>query len=389
MKICKNCGQKLDGSSRFCTVCRGTSFRTSGGGISALRIIASVLVSVTVWAMMIAVCGIVSVSFMFTPERIAGIVASSVTVSSSDAVGVPGEGLTDAPASAFAGTAAVSVSYTGSDSAYVQALTGSSGTVSESDVLDRINGFLGDELSAKLNLTPEKVRNIIEKSTFSDFVAEKAASAFKYIANGGEDVTVTTDDVISLLRENEALIEQETGYRLTDDDYTEVAASIDESGVLDDFSVSGIVDENGGPEATAALKLLLSPVTLIAAAAVFISALVLLVLIGVINWDPKAPLIYGGVTFALSGILWASVGGVMLFAADYAVALLSGRFSAYADLIGSFMHPFGTVCFISGAAVCAAGIVMIILYSVFVSSQHRRMAACRSAALAAAGAAAQ
>lgn len=66
-----------------------------------------------------------------------------------------------------------------------------------------------------LTFTEEDLKEFVEESTVSDFVAEKLASYTEDFINGTENTTVTVEEIMDLIEENEDLIEEKFNVKMT------------------------------------------------------------------------------------------------------------------------------------------------------------------------------
>lgn len=80
-------------------------------------------------------------------------------------------------------------------------------------IYDIFSGSLGTET----DVTKEQVENFINESTVSDYVSEKAASYVQDALTGEENTTITVDEIMDLIEENEALLEEHFDITVTDE----------------------------------------------------------------------------------------------------------------------------------------------------------------------------
>lgn len=98
---------------------------------------------------------------------------------------------------------------------------------------ESLNQFLTETVQNALGesttITVEQVSTFIEESTLMEFVADKTASLLEDIFTGTENTTLTADDFMGLVEENQALIEEVFQIKLTDEIKQEISASLTES----------------------------------------------------------------------------------------------------------------------------------------------------------------
>lgn len=87
--------------------------------------------------------------------------------------------------------------------------------------------------------TLDQVGNFVEKSTLKEFIADKFSGVVDdFYAQRG--TVITEEEIIQLIDENAALLEQETGYTITDSLKQEVIDGINSTGMLKELEEKGL-----------------------------------------------------------------------------------------------------------------------------------------------------
>lgn len=86
-----------------------------------------------------------------------------------------------------------------------------------------------DVLGEEAPITTEQIQAFIEESTVTEFIADKTSSLLEDILTGSENTTLTAEDVMALVEENQALIEEVFQVELTDEIKQEISASVTEA----------------------------------------------------------------------------------------------------------------------------------------------------------------
>ncbi len=93
-------------------------------------------------------------------------------------------------------------------------------------------------------LTEKELQKVLDASTLDEFLSDKTADYLSAFLSGDNDVAVTKDELLNLVRENEAVIEQVTGGKaLTEEHYTMLEEAIDESGIVEQLDMSKVLPE--------------------------------------------------------------------------------------------------------------------------------------------------
>ena len=91
--------------------------------------------------------------------------------------------------------------------------------------------FIQDE-----RVSIESVEKVMEQGTFSEFTAELTERYNTYLREGGEFPTVSADEFVRLIEENEELILEETGLRFLEPDKQKLRESL--SGMVEEWNAA-------------------------------------------------------------------------------------------------------------------------------------------------------
>lgn len=129
----------------------------------------------------------------------------------------------EAPAKqAASGLAAVSLSDVeyefNTDDIPQDLLTGDGSEESINDLVGWLYEELQDAVDVELEFTKEELQEFVDESTVTEYLAEKMAGFADDFINGTENTAITTEELMQLLEENEAILEQKLKIRLSEDD---------------------------------------------------------------------------------------------------------------------------------------------------------------------------
>lgn len=96
----------------------------------------------------------------------------------------------------------------------------------------------------KYNLSEENLNQIYETPEFKTFVSEKMGSAMEAATEGGT-FTMTSTEIVDVLRESEARFTEITGIEMTEETYTEIETAVVDAGFESyevNFSEAGLSD---------------------------------------------------------------------------------------------------------------------------------------------------
>lgn len=97
-----------------------------------------------------------------------------------------------------------------------------SGSGENNAVMDMLYNTLQEMLGEDVNVDRSKLEEFVENSTVADFIAEKTAGLAEDIINGTEETQITAEDMIRLVEENKAAIEQSFGVTITEEQMTQI-----------------------------------------------------------------------------------------------------------------------------------------------------------------------
>ena len=87
-----------------------------------------------------------------------------------------------------------------------------------------VEGLLGEEAAAN----PENVSKFIEESTVMDFFATKISSFVSDAFSGQQNATITTEEIMQLLDENQALMEEIFDIQITEEQKQQINTQVDD-----------------------------------------------------------------------------------------------------------------------------------------------------------------
>lgn len=105
----------------------------------------------------------------------------------------------------------------------------SDGGVDMDGLVDWIYGAVEEAAGQPLPIGKEQVEEFIAESTVSDFVSEKLAGYAEDFINGTESTTITTEDILALLDENQELLEEKFQVELTPEVKETLTASLEKT----------------------------------------------------------------------------------------------------------------------------------------------------------------
>ena len=128
-------------------------------------------------------------------------------------------------------------------------LTGDTSEEGLGSLIDWLYDQVEDATGEELPISKEDVQTFVEESTFSDFVSEKLADFADDFINGTNNTTISADEIMELLEENEELLKEQLQIELTPDVKEELQGTmedlVEESGINNIIreEVFGAVDE--------------------------------------------------------------------------------------------------------------------------------------------------
>lgn len=228
-----------------------------------------------------------------------------------------------------------------------------SGGNTDENVSDLV-GWLYDQLANStdkpLNITEEQVQQFVQESTFDDYMAEKLAGYAQDFINGTSNTTITADEIMGLLEENEDLIKESFNIEFSEEAKDALRQSVDKvvtdqelNSVIRDQvfdSVEDIINESVSSTGTSWTELqpqiqkLCSDTTLYTAIGICVGILLILCLLNFYN--VPAGLTWAGVPCViLGGLLTASLSALSM--AGSLLGLPSSLTTVLASFTGLFM----------------------------------------------------
>lgn len=93
---------------------------------------------------------------------------------------------------------------------------------------DWVYDMLEEASGEPLSVSRQQLQSFMEKSTVTDFLAEKAAAYAEDYINGTENTTITAEEILDVLEENTALMEQEFGRDITAEHMEQLTAMVEQ-----------------------------------------------------------------------------------------------------------------------------------------------------------------
>ena len=231
------------------------------------------------------------------------------------------------------------------------------------DVLEDDYGITGQilqgldaEIVQKNNIRASNIKKFLERSAVREFVSEKVAGYVVAFRSGDTGQTLKKGDVIRFLQKNEAALQKDLGYLLTEEDYQYIESYMDREGVLDGISVKGLL--SGADIDVFWIQAVLSAVTF----AVFL-ILCAGTLTGIILLNRRRirrVFLSAGIPFALVGLIFTTAAMLMYsIIATAAGSALSGALirEAFAQIRNAALSS-GMLMLITGALLISAYALM-------------------------------
>ena len=116
---------------------------------------------------------------------------------------------------------------------------------SPEETLDNLIEWIYEEIdkssSSPVPYTKDQVKEFVAESTIPDFVAEKLAGFAEDFVNDTEKTTITADEIIELLEENEDLIEETLDIRMTSEVKKNMRKTVEK--VVEDNDLDTVIRE--------------------------------------------------------------------------------------------------------------------------------------------------
>ena len=242
-------------------------------------------------------------------------------------------------------------------------------------ITDMLYDMLQESIGQDLPVTKGQISEFLEKSTATEFIAEKMSGAIDDFLNDTSNTTITKDEVLELVRDNTELIKESFDFEITDDMIAEVETMLNDIPVWEELEQKGLVpylEENlllpdmetgSGSDGSvsgglAAVKQAMEYVrlttsnTAIACLAGVVIALALLVLL--VNWSLPKTLSDVGITFLFAGLILSSLNFI---GASGALEMLLADQMEIIGLINGILASIAVVHY----TVLGTGVALIIL----------------------------
>lgn len=105
-------------------------------------------------------------------------------------------------------------------------LTGGGSDSNIDALVDWIYTQIDESIDEELKMTKEDMQSFVEKSTVSDFLAQKLSDYADDFINGTSNASITPEEIMALLEENAELMESELNIKLDKDQKEKLTASI-------------------------------------------------------------------------------------------------------------------------------------------------------------------
>lgn len=245
-------------------------------------------------------------------------------------------------------------------------------------LVDWIMDAVAENYGEELPVTKEQVQAIVEKSTVTDFVAEKVAGYADDYINGTENTTITVDEIMQLIEENEQLLEEELKITITEEDKAVLQEKVEEVVEQQDLnntirqevftSVDQAIEEStasmGGmnrDELMSLVQTLTATQTLLIAIA---ACVVLMLLLFALNfYNLPAGLTWSAMACMIMGLIVALPVALLQIAPDFAASLLPDAGSVVLLLIPfvGILAPFHYGLFGLGVVLLIGSVVWRVL----------------------------
>lgn len=93
-------------------------------------------------------------------------------------------------------------------------------------IVDMLYNTMQKMLGEDVPITKDQLQEFVEKSTVTDYIADKAAGYADDILNGTENTQITAEELVNLVEENKTLIEQTFEIEITDEAMAEIEANV-------------------------------------------------------------------------------------------------------------------------------------------------------------------
>lgn len=217
-------------------------------------------------------------------------------------------------------------------------------------------------------LTETELQKVLDSSTLDEFLSEKTAAYLSAFMSGENDVAVTKEELLNLVRENEAVIEKVTGGKnLTDEHYAMIESAIDESGLVEQLDMSTLLPQDD--------VTVVNTVQLVYNEAFYAAiglCLLLVLLIGLFNLCGHfLTSLYSGIALLIAGGIASLTLGVEALAVD---VIASAGLPFSANVLSALVHAVLSGFWQVGFCLIGGGVLCIVLFAVMRILRRRRQA---------------
>lgn len=224
---------------------------------------------------------------------------------------------------------------------------------------------MDDEQKGRMD--EKDVADIIDDTTIGKYILKTADKYVEVVCGERDEVSIKKEDIVELIEENEDLVEEISGRKLTKTEYDKIEKLIDDSGV-EKISLSKEDIYGGGADTVRFAKLLTGgTITMIVNIVLGFAALFFIFVIFLLNTHkPRLVCLYSGVAVFFAGINGLLFGAgtkflINYFDGEYGVYSLYNVLRVYAQ---SLMNRF----FLVGEITLAVSVVLFIIFAVL---KHR------------------
>lgn len=104
---------------------------------------------------------------------------------------------------------------------------------------DYIYDIIKESVGQDINITHDQVQQFVEASTIMDFTSEKMASYVEDAMNGTQNTTITADELMGLLEENQGLLEEHFDITITEETKAQLRTEVER--VVEDEDLNGTI----------------------------------------------------------------------------------------------------------------------------------------------------
>lgn len=220
-------------------------------------------------------------------------------------------------------------------------------------VAEYIHDILSDSFIQRSGITPANITGFLTAADFGGFVSDKMEEYADFLINGSvhEQPSLSSEEIIEFMMNNRVESTEQFGYRLTDDDYNDIFMSLEDSGIVKDFTI-----EEWG-HATGIRMGFVSLFFSFISIAIFLTITIVLFIWIAITLDKKGRYVFGfyGNTMLISGILMF-LPAIIFIAGAPIIAVYTGSAAAYTA--SQLLLPASLIALITGAFEIFAGYIL-------------------------------